>query len=55
MNLAVKFNDCFKSSFLLQMYSAYSYGSNSFCFDHMEKMRAHANDIPPAASKILGL
>lgn len=52
MNLVVKFNESYKSSkghdLALNLYAAFSYGSNSFCFDQVEQLRAGANDSAPA-------
>ncbi|TAL28963.1 MAG: hypothetical protein EPN97_13985 [Alphaproteobacteria bacterium] len=53
MNLVVKFNESYKSSkghdLALNLYAAFSYGSNSFCFDQAEQLRSSANDSAPAA------
>jgi hypothetical protein len=53
MNLVVKFNESYKSSkghdLALNLYAAFSYGSNAFCFDEVEQLRTSANDSAPAA------
>lgn len=54
MTLVNKFNDYFKASkgnaFALDMCAAFSYGSNSFCFDQVEQLQKAANDGPSAAA-----
>jgi hypothetical protein len=58
MNLAVKFNESYKSSngddLVIGLYAAFNYGSNSFCYDQMERLLKGANDSGPQ-QKILGL
>lgn len=59
MNLALKFNDSYKASqgneLALNLYMAFNYGGNSFCFDQAEQLKGPANDSPAPHQKVGGL
>jgi hypothetical protein len=60
MNLVMKFNESYKADkgdgLAFDLYVAFSYGSNPFCYDQAERLKTSANDSAPSLQqKILGL